>query len=190
MTPIWWPPHRKATNGPLRGSSSGIRHQLWPYVCALSGGEVDEAQDLLQETFVRAWSRLGELQSGAAFHAWLRTLAYRLALDRCDKQQHRDQLLARYAMVAEGERTPEQRLLSRELGAAIAEAAQSLSESSRRIFTALSHRGQIHYGDLRGDGAFGGGGEGPTLSRAQKIEKGVGEHGTRDDDANGNTRDA
>ena len=111
--------------------------RLWPYVCALSGGEVDEAQDLLQETFVRAWSRLGELQAGAAFHAWLRTLVYRLAIDRGDKQQHRDQLLTRYAMVAEGERTPEQRLLSREIGAAIAEAAQSLSESSRRIFTAF-----------------------------------------------------
>ena len=111
--------------------------RLWPYACALSGGEIDEAQDLLQETFVRAWSRLGELQAGAAFHAWLRTLVYRLALDRCDKQQHRDQLFARYAMVVEGERTPEQRLLSRELGAAIAEAAQSLSESSRRIFTAF-----------------------------------------------------
>lgn len=111
--------------------------RLWPYVCALSGGEIDEAQDLLQETFVRAWSRLGELQAGAAFHAWLRTLVYRLVLDRCDKEQHRDQLLARYAMVAEGECTPEQRLLSREIGAAIAEAAQSLSESSRRIFTAF-----------------------------------------------------
>ena len=111
--------------------------QLWPYVCTLSGGEIDEAQDLLQETFVRAWSRLGELQAGAAFHAWLRTLVYRLALDRCDKQQCRDQLLARYAMVVEGERTPEQRLLSREIGAAIAEAAQSLSDSSRRIFTAF-----------------------------------------------------
>ena len=111
--------------------------RLWPYVCTLSVGEIDEAQDLLQEIFVRAWSRLGELQAGAAFHAWLRTLAYRLALDRCDKQQHRDQLLARYAMVEEGERTPEQRLLSRELGVAIAEAAQSLSESSRRIFTAF-----------------------------------------------------
>ena len=111
--------------------------RLWPYVCTLSGGEIDEAQDLLQETFVRAWSRLGELQAGAAFHAWLRTLVYRLAIDRCDKQQHRDQLFARYAMVAEGECTPEQRLLSREIGAAIAEAAQSLSESSRRIFTAF-----------------------------------------------------
>ena len=111
--------------------------RLWPYVCTLSGGEIAEAQDLLQETFVRAWSRLGELQAGAAFHAWLRTLAYRLALDWCDKQQQRDQLLARYAMVPEGERTPEQRLLSREIGAAIAEAAQSLSDSSRRIFTAF-----------------------------------------------------
>ena len=111
--------------------------RLWPYAFTLSGGEVDEAQDLLQETFIRAWSRLGELQAGAAFHAWLRTLMYRLALDRCDKQQYRDQLLARYAMAAEAERTPEQRLLSREIGAAIAEAAQSLSESSRRIFIAF-----------------------------------------------------
>ncbi len=55
--------------------------RLWPYACALSGGEIDGAQDLLQETFVRAYSRLGELRSGTAFHAWLRTLVYRLALD-------------------------------------------------------------------------------------------------------------
>ncbi len=46
--------------------------QLWPYVCTLSGGEIDEAQDLLQETFrprvsaaMRGTGRRGSCERGA-----------------------------------------------------------------------------------------------------------------------------
>lgn len=113
--------------------------RLWPYVCALCNGHLDEAQDLLQEGFIRAWDRLDELQQGAAFHAWLRTLLYRLALDQKQKTNHRQQLLARYAEDPARAASPEERLLSREAEQALNRAVAKLSQSSQRIFNAFHY---------------------------------------------------
>ena len=115
---------------------------------------------------------------------------YRLALDRCDKQQYRDQLLARYAMAAEAERTPEQRLLSREIGAAIAEAAQSLSESSRRIFTAFHLEDKSIMQIAEEMGLSVGAVKARLFYGRKKLRKELANMAPRDDDATRNTRDA
>lgn len=38
-------------------------------------GRFEDAQDAAQETFIRAWVKLGQLRDGAQFRPWLRTLA-------------------------------------------------------------------------------------------------------------------
>ncbi|MFJ8821347.1 SigE family RNA polymerase sigma factor [Streptomyces sp. NPDC102467] len=45
-------------------------------------GDRQEAQDVVQEAFVKAWSRRGRLDREAAPEAWIRTVAWRLALRR------------------------------------------------------------------------------------------------------------
>ena len=45
-------------------------------------GNVAEAQDCVQEAFVRAWDRRRLLDRGQAPEAWVRTVAYRLAVSR------------------------------------------------------------------------------------------------------------
>jgi RNA polymerase sigma-70 factor (ECF subfamily) len=45
-------------------------------------GDRDEAQDCVQEAFVRAWSHRGQLAGDHAPEAWVRTTAYRLAVSR------------------------------------------------------------------------------------------------------------
>jgi RNA polymerase sigma-70 factor (ECF subfamily) len=45
-------------------------------------GDRDEAQDCVQEAFVRAWSNRGRLDSSGSPEAWVRTTAYRLAVSR------------------------------------------------------------------------------------------------------------
>ncbi|HEX8802983.1 MAG TPA: sigma-70 family RNA polymerase sigma factor [Acidimicrobiales bacterium] len=42
-------------------------------------GSFDEAEDLVQETFLRAWRNLGRFTGGAGFRAWL----YRIATNAC-----------------------------------------------------------------------------------------------------------
>lgn len=45
-------------------------------------GDRDEAEECVQEAFVRAWARRSRLDAGAHPEAWLRTTAYRLAVSR------------------------------------------------------------------------------------------------------------
>lgn len=45
-------------------------------------GDRDEAQECVQEAFVRAWSHRRQLDRAQAPEAWVRTTAYRLAVSR------------------------------------------------------------------------------------------------------------
>ncbi|MCD0483995.1 SigE family RNA polymerase sigma factor [Streptacidiphilus sp. ASG 303] len=45
-------------------------------------GNLADAQDVVQEAFVRAWDRREELSSAHAPEAWVRTVAWRLAVSR------------------------------------------------------------------------------------------------------------
>jgi RNA polymerase sigma-70 factor (ECF subfamily) len=49
-------------------------------------GDRDEAQECVQEAFVRAWSRRGALTRDGNPEAWVRTTAYRLAVSRWRRQ--------------------------------------------------------------------------------------------------------
>ncbi|MGW1767969.1 SigE family RNA polymerase sigma factor [Streptomyces sp. NPDC002073] len=48
----------------------------------LMTGDLHEAQDVVQEAFVRAWDRRGRLSRDAGPEAWIRTVAWRLAVSR------------------------------------------------------------------------------------------------------------
>lgn len=45
-------------------------------------GDLDEAQECVQEAFVRAWAHRGKLEKTSYPEAWVRTTAYRLAVSR------------------------------------------------------------------------------------------------------------
>lgn len=45
-------------------------------------GNLDEAQECVQEAFVRAWAHRGNLEKADHPEAWVRTTAYRLAVSR------------------------------------------------------------------------------------------------------------
>ncbi|CAM5434385.1 SigE family RNA polymerase sigma factor [Streptomyces xanthochromogenes] len=59
-------------------------HSVKPLVgqVYLMTGDLHEAQDVVQEAFVRAWGRRGGLDGGAGPEAWVRTVAWRLAVSR------------------------------------------------------------------------------------------------------------
>jgi len=45
-------------------------------------GDLSEAQDVVQEAYLRAWQRRGQLSWDGAPEAWVRTVAWRLAVSR------------------------------------------------------------------------------------------------------------
>ncbi|HEX6270294.1 MAG TPA: sigma-70 family RNA polymerase sigma factor [Anaerolineales bacterium] len=52
-------------------------------------GSLQEAEDLVQETFLRAWRRLETYQSRASFRAWLYKIATNACLDVLDQRRRR-----------------------------------------------------------------------------------------------------
>ncbi|WP_371653147.1 MULTISPECIES: SigE family RNA polymerase sigma factor [unclassified Streptomyces] len=54
----------------------------------LMTGDLHEAQDVVQEAFVRAWGRRAKLRREAGPEAWIRTVAWRLAVSRW-RRRHR-----------------------------------------------------------------------------------------------------
>jgi RNA polymerase sigma factor (sigma-70 family) len=54
--------------------------RLMPMLWRMSGGDAARAQDWLQECFIKAWSRLDQLDDPLRFGAWLKRLAINLVV--------------------------------------------------------------------------------------------------------------
>lgn len=68
---------RQAFDAFYAGSVARLVGQLYAMT-----GDLAEAQDVVQEAFVRAWERRAELDEDGAPEAWVRTVAWRLAVSR------------------------------------------------------------------------------------------------------------
>src|SRR5260221_13119013 len=52
-------------------------------------GSLQDAEDLVQETFLRAWRRLETFQHNTSFRAWLYKIATNACLDALDRRPRR-----------------------------------------------------------------------------------------------------
>ncbi len=64
------------------------RHELLVH-CYRFFGSMDEAEDALQETWLRAWRRISSLKDQSALRAWLYKIATNVSLDMLDHRQAR-----------------------------------------------------------------------------------------------------
>jgi RNA polymerase sigma-70 factor (ECF subfamily) len=68
--------------------TSLFQHELLVH-CYRFFGSLDEAEDALQETWLRAWRRIGSLSEQSALRAWLYKIATNVSLDMLDKHKAR-----------------------------------------------------------------------------------------------------
>jgi RNA polymerase sigma-70 factor (ECF subfamily) len=79
----------------LRALHDEHAHALWSYVVGLTGGDRSKAQDVVQETLLRAWRNLARLeQVGGSGRGWLFTVAKRIVIDEWRAARRRPLLLA------------------------------------------------------------------------------------------------
>jgi RNA polymerase sigma-70 factor (ECF subfamily) len=103
-------------------------------------GNVTEAQDCVQEAFVRAWDKRRTLDRDQAPEAWVRTVAYRLAVSRWRKAR-RALLAPDRSLQASPPAEPD---VSR---VALARALQQLPADQRRAIV-LYHLGDLSVADV------------------------------------------
>ncbi|MCP4415303.1 MAG: sigma-70 family RNA polymerase sigma factor [Chloroflexi bacterium] len=64
------------------------RHELLVHCYRMMGSSLD-AEDMVQETMLRAWRRLDSFKTHVSFRAWLYKIATNVSLDALDKQKRR-----------------------------------------------------------------------------------------------------
>ena len=102
-------------------------------------GEADLAEELMQETFVRAYDNRNKLRDDAKLAAWIFGIARNIALNALRSRRVAVDKLADddYAEmeVADTEPPPDEQLLSKELDSVIGKALETLTEDKRLVFT-------------------------------------------------------
>jgi len=113
----------------------------------------EDARDVYQETFLRAYRNLDRFRFECSFHTWLYRITTNLCLDQLRKRKRRreeqdavtseDGELSRLETVAEprAEGDPQRRLLSGEIGERIEQTLENLAPRERMVFEMRHYQG-------------------------------------------------
>jgi len=100
-----------------------------------------EAEDVMQDAYVRAYQNLGTFEGRAKFSTWLTRIAVHEALARCQKRsrfQSLDDSNSQYGDVmnaaTSSDRSPEQKSYDMELSGVLEKAVLSLPDDYRTVF--------------------------------------------------------
>ena len=105
-------------------------------------GDREEAFDLAQEAFVKAWQGLPSFQGGSSFSTWIYRLATNVCIDYLRKQKRRRQVEAEVSLddeeggwtePADWSQDPQRQLERSERGRALARGLEALPEQQRQI---------------------------------------------------------
>jgi RNA polymerase sigma-70 factor (ECF subfamily) len=107
----------------------------------MTGNEQD-AEDVVQESFLRAYRQLGKFDDRASFGTWLYRIAANCSLDLVRSRKRRSEHVAPadaeaedpMASIPSGDPTPERFALSGEVRERVAEAMKDLSATERTAF--------------------------------------------------------
>lgn len=120
----------------LHGRHAGA---LWAFTLRLTGGDRGAAEDVVQETLLRAWRTDGVLEApDPARRAWLFTVARRLVVDRWRSARSRHEVVTADLPDA-GAEDPTDDVLQAWL---VADALGRLSADHRRVLLECFYRGR------------------------------------------------
>ncbi|CAG7653513.1 RNA polymerase sigma factor [Paenibacillus allorhizosphaerae] len=95
-------------------------------------GHTQDAQDLAQDVFIKAYNRIQSCRNGAGFSSWLFRIAYNHALDELRKRKRRPLVTSDEAEAIYQE-TPESIYLEKERIAVLHERVMALDEDYRTV---------------------------------------------------------
>lgn len=112
-------------------------------------GNPHDAEDVVQETFLRAYRQLGRFESRANFGTWLHRIAVNCSIDLIRSRKHQESGadaadLEHFEGAAEDrvDRSPERLMLSTEVQERVSAAMGSLSHMERAAFVLRHFEGQ------------------------------------------------
>lgn len=109
-------------------------------------GRAEDAEDVVQDTFVRAYRQLGRFEARANFSTWLYRIGYNCAIDHLRSRPHREtaedgDTLDRLAGPRPGP-TTEDLVFARQVDSRVQRALSDLSPQERAAFLMRHYHGQ------------------------------------------------
>ena len=108
-------------------------------------GRAEDAEDVVQETFIRAFRQLARFEARANFSTWLYRIAYNCAIDFIRSRPHRESAEERETLEAKSEAvtTPDAHDLvyAGEISERVQQALESLSPKERAAFLMRHYQG-------------------------------------------------
>jgi RNA polymerase sigma-70 factor (ECF subfamily) len=110
----------------------------------MTGNEID-AEDMVQETFLKAWKQIGKFDGRATFGTWLHRICANCSLDHLRARKRKQELADGTDPLAQtptGAPSPERLALSSEIGGILIAALDDLSEMERAAFVLRHYEGR------------------------------------------------
>ena len=146
----------KAGDRPAFGQLVEVyQDKIYGYVSRMLG-DPDEAEDVAQETFVRAYRSLPHFRGAASFHTWLYRIASNLAIDVA--RRNRRQSTGNFSLdepleseegdyereIADESGSPEQLAAQREMQELVRQAVAELPEKLRAVVVLYELQGESY----------------------------------------------
>lgn len=114
---------------------------------AASSGEREEIEELVQDTFVRAFSSIDSFRGDSSLRTWLFTIERRLMLDRRRVERRQRTTVSVQPSDAVTEYDALDAMLAEESGSRVRRAVEALTPMQREVFTLRVEQG-ISYRDI------------------------------------------
>jgi RNA polymerase sigma-70 factor, ECF subfamily len=109
----------------------------------MTGSETD-AEDMVQETFLKAWKQIGKFDGRATFGTWLHRICANCALDHIRARKRKQEMQTAddpLAQMAAGTPSPERLAFSAQVTTILGAALDELSEMERTAFVLRHYEG-------------------------------------------------
>jgi RNA polymerase sigma-70 factor, ECF subfamily len=127
-----------------------LLEEYWKPLVSYAGRFVDtrdDAEDVVQEVFVRLWTRNQTVKDPTTVRAWLYTLVHHIAVDERRKRAVRARWRDAVPVDDASARTPLQLVEDAQIGELIDDAIQQLPERRREVFV-LAHLHGLTYREV------------------------------------------
>lgn len=141
----------RAADGDVRAFETLVRRYgplMRAYAARVLGSDAD-SDDVVQEAFVTAWTRLPDLEDGGAVRSWLMRIVSRASIDRVRARRLTEDI-ADHDLPAPAWQSPSRVVEARSQEGALTRALASLPELQRQCWV-LREVGDYSYDDIAGE---------------------------------------
>jgi RNA polymerase sigma factor (sigma-70 family) len=112
--------------------TKGVKNKLYRFALRITGDNA-EAEDVVQEVFIKTWQRLEELPNIQNAEAWCMTLTKNLSLDKLRSKHRRTEEIGEVLQLTDYNSTPYETLAGNDMISRIRDWMKELPEKQRLV---------------------------------------------------------